>query len=271
MTRPEASRLEKSIRASLGETAAVGRRLSVLERCDSTNDVARSAGEADAPHGTAIIALEQTRGRGRRGRAWATLPGEHLFASLVLRPPLPPERASELTLVAGVALVDALRSLGVESSLKWPNDVEIDGLKVAGILAEYVALEPAERSFVVLGIGVNVGASSDPYPDDVRERATSLAAHASSADVSVGGVAVAVFTQLDQWMERHVTEGFEVIRTAWRERTTMLGAAVRAHLGGQVVLGTAVDLDPTGALLIRDPNGKTSRIVAGDVERVRRA
>src|SRR5262249_7148114 len=142
----------------------------------STNDDAAALVRAGAPHGTVVVADEQTQGRGRQGRSWGSPPGANLHLSAVLRPPLPPHEAPPLTLAAAVAVCDALRGLGADARIKWPNDVVIDDRKVAGILTES-STRGGGLDAVVIGIGVNV---------NWTELAPELAATATSVALAVG-------------------------------------------------------------------------------------
>lgn len=262
--------LDEDIRALVSPDTIVGRTIVFRESCESTNDIAKAEGECGASHGTAVVAKHQTGGRGRRGRQWISLAGEHLYVSVVVRTDLPMERLSELTLVAGVALAEAFESCGVVARLKWPNDLEVEDRKVAGILAELVTSDSGQDAFVVVGVGVNVDSRAEDFPDEIKARATCLSAHADRR-ITVAQVAAAFFEQLDDWLVLHRSVGFDVVLDAWRTRSSMLGAQVRALVDGQAIAGEAEDLDDTGALVVRDAMGKRHRIVAGEVTTLRRS
>lgn len=265
-----AGSMQEQVQALLPAGAGVGHTLLFHDTCASTNDEAKRAGEQGAAHGTVVLSRQQTGGRGRRGRTWLSLPGEHLYTSVVVRGDLPPERTSELTLVAGVALAEALEACGVAALLKWPNDLEIEDRKVAGILAELVFDPSSTSGFVVLGVGVNVHAATEDLPDEIRGRATSLDRH-TDRRLSVAQVAAAFYERLDEWLVLHRSLGFDAVLDSWRARTSTLGAEVRALVDGQAIAGVAEDLDATGALLVRDAAGRQHRIVAGEVTTLRRA
>jgi BirA family biotin operon repressor/biotin-[acetyl-CoA-carboxylase] ligase len=209
-----------------------------------------------------VIAEAQTAGRGRRGRTWVSPPRRNVYLSVVLRPELPPGRASELTLVASVALCDALRQAGVEAGIKWPNDVLASGKKIGGILTE-LAAEPDRVSWVAIGIGVNVNAREEDFPAELRGEATSVLIERGQA-APRALFAAALLASLERWIDRHAAEGFEVIREAWRERNVTLGREVVVRTDGREIAGLAEDLDHGGALLVRTRAG-VERIVAGDV------
>jgi BirA family transcriptional regulator, biotin operon repressor / biotin---[acetyl-CoA-carboxylase] ligase len=247
-------------------THDVGQALHWHEEIGSTNDRARELAEEGAEHGEVVIAEAQTAGRGRRGRGWSSPPRRNLYFSVVLRPDLPPARAPELTLVASVAICEALRQAGVEAGIKWPNDLHASGRKIAGILTE-LAAEPERVSWVVLGVGVNVNARAEDFPEDVRRDATSvLLERGEPAPRAL--LAAACFTALEEWIDRHAEEGFGPVAVAWRKRSVTLGRDVVVKVEGREVVGTAEDIDESGALLVRTGAG-LERILTGDVALLR--
>jgi len=247
-------------------THDLGQVLHCREELESTSDLAKELAEQGAAHGEVVIAEKQTAGRGRRGRTWSSPAGKNLYLSAVLRPQLPPQRAAELTLVASLAVCDACRQAGVDAGIKWPNDVLVGGRKVAGILTE-LAAEPDLVHWVVVGIGVNLNAGRDDFPEELRDQATSLALERGQP-VPRALFAAALLALLEQWLDRHAEEGFEAVRGAWRERSATLGREVRVDLDGGEIAGVAEDLDGSGALLVRSGSGLV-RVVAGDVRILR--
>ncbi len=247
-------------------THDLGRVVHWFEELGSTNDRAKELADEGAEHGEVVVAEAQTAGRGRRGRSWASPARKNLYFSVVLRPDLPPSRAPELTLVASLAICDALRQAGVEAGIKWPNDLLAGGKKIAGILTE-LAADPDRVDWVVLGVGVNVNARREDFPEDVRPDATSVLLERGQA-APRGLFAAACFTALESWLDRHAEEGFAAIRDAWRERSVTLGREVAVKVHGRELAGVAEDLDETGALLVRTPAG-VERILSGDVTLLR--
>jgi BirA family transcriptional regulator, biotin operon repressor / biotin---[acetyl-CoA-carboxylase] ligase len=224
-------------------------RLVRLDQAGSTNDEARQLALAGAPHGTAVTADRQTRGRGRLGRSWVSADGS-LALSIVLRPTLPPDRIPLLCLAAAVATA---RCCGPAWRIAWPNDVvgpRGEG-KVAGILAE-AEWAGGALAFVVVGVGVNVEAA----PEGVGAAALAdLGPPPHRADL-----AGALVDEVLAWVDR-LAEGPGPVLDAWRERAVTLGRAVRV---GDVA-GIAVDVDDSGALLVCGDDGAQRRILAGDV------
>jgi BirA family biotin operon repressor/biotin-[acetyl-CoA-carboxylase] ligase len=247
-------------------THDVGRVVHWFEEIGSTNDRAKALADEGADHGEVVVAEAQTGGRGRRGRSWASPPRRNLYFSVVLRPDLPPARATELTLVGAVALCDALRQAGVDAGIKWPNDLLVSGKKIAGILTE-LAAEPDRVEWIVLGAGVNVNARREDFPDDVRDVATSILLERGQAAPRVL-FAAACFTALEEWLDRHDEEGFGVVRDAWRERSVTIGREVIVTVDGRELTGLAEDIDDTGALLIRTATG-VEKVTSGDVQLLR--
>jgi BirA family transcriptional regulator, biotin operon repressor / biotin---[acetyl-CoA-carboxylase] ligase len=250
-------------------THDLGRELHWFAEVGSTNDAAKELAEEGALHGEVVVAEAQTAGRGRRGRAWSSPSGKNLYLSVVLRPELQPSRAPELTLLASVAVCQAIRQAGVEAAaIKWPNDVHAGGRKLAGILTE-MAAEPDLVQWVVLGLGVNVNAAREDFPEELRDVASSLALE-RGAPVPRALFAAAMLARLEAWLDRHAAEGFAPVRAAWREMSDTLGREVRVRSAGEDLAGVAEDVDAQGALLVRTGAG-LQRVLAGDVELLRPA
>lgn len=247
-------------------TRELGRTLHHYETVESTNSKAFELAHEGGFHGEVIVTEHQTAGKGRRGRAWSSPAGKSLAMSVILRPEIAPARAPELTLVAAVALAQTLRDSGVEAKIKWPNDVQIGGRKVAGILTELSA--DVERvHFVVLGIGVNLNAETGDFPPEVAEIATSVQVVRRSP-VHRALFTAALLGQLETWVDRWTDEGFEPVRAAWKELSSTLGEEVLVRADNRELRGIAEDIDPSGALLLR-VGDKLERVLSGDVEQLR--
>lgn len=247
-------------------TRELGRTLHHYETVESTNSKAFELAHEGGFHGEVIVTEHQTAGKGRRGRAWSSPAGKSLAMSVILRPEIAPARAPELTLVAAVALAQTLRDSGVEAKIKWPNDVQIGGKKVAGILTELSA--DVERvHFVVLGIGVNLNAETGDFPPEVAEIATSVQVVRRSP-VHRALFTAALLGQLETWVDKWTDEGFEPVRAAWKELSSTLGEEVLVRADNRELRGIAEDIDPSGALLLR-VGDKLERVLSGDVEQLR--
>jgi BirA family biotin operon repressor/biotin-[acetyl-CoA-carboxylase] ligase len=227
-----------------------------LGRVDSTQTVAFALAADGAADRTVVVAQAQTAGRGRHGRLWLDEPGASLLTSIILRPRLEPARLPTLSLAAGVAVVEALeRVTGLKPRLKWPNDVLVDGRKLAGILLES-RIGPSP--LVVLGIGVNL--AQRVFPADLADRATSVRL-ATGRRVDADALLTALLESLDAWRTRLETEGWAPIRERWRALTETLGR--RVSIDG--VEGVAVDVDEDGALIVAEGDVRR-RVVAGEVQ-----
>jgi len=227
--------------------------LVALQSVGSTNDEAARLAEAGAREGTVVWAREQTGGRGRRGRVWSS-PVGNLYSSIILRPECPAARAAELGFVAALAVADIVPA-GRDVRVKWPNDVLVDGGKVAGILPESAIGAGGQAEHVVMGIGVNVGFA--PSLPDMRYPGACL-----------GGTVEAALEKLTGALARRVAKwrlfGFEAVRAEWLAKAGPLGLEVDVKLGDELVRGRFAGMDPEGALLLETTAGPR-RIVAGEL------
>ena len=231
----------------------------------STNDRAAAAAEAGAAEGCLIIADMQTAGRGRHGRSWCSPPGAGLYVSVVLRPE--PRVVPLVTIAAGVAIADGVRAAtGLQTMLKWPNDVQAAGgggagRKLAGILAESGAASGG-AAHVVLGFGINISPAA--YPPDVAARATSLEAELGRP-VDRGAVLVECLAALAARYDDLRRERSADVLAAWRGYARpLLGRAVEWDDRGHVRRGSADDVDASGALIVRTGEG-IARVISGEV------
>jgi BirA family biotin operon repressor/biotin-[acetyl-CoA-carboxylase] ligase len=211
---------------------------------DSTNERAKELAAAGAPHGTLVTADEQSAGRGRQGRVWTAPPRSAVLMSVVLR-----ELDELLPIAAAVAVADALP---LAATIKWPNDVWVDGRKVAGILVE----GRPQHGWAVLGIGLNV--ATREFPAELAGVATSL--HLSGSDVGVESVAASVLRSLDRWLAAPAPD----VLAAWRERDALGGQRVRWAAGE----GVAAGIDDAGALIVETDSGSVT-LDAGEVHLLR--
>jgi BirA family biotin operon repressor/biotin-[acetyl-CoA-carboxylase] ligase len=241
----------------------LGHTVHYLLRTGSTNDVARELGLEGAPEGTVVIAETQSRGRGRFQRTWVSPPLRNLYLSVLLRPPLPPDSIPQIALLAGVATAEAVRAFDADAAIKWPNDVVVDGRKVAGILAEMEADE-GRVDFVVAGIGVNLNGSAEDFPAELRRRAIHLQ-EAAGAPVDRTVFAERLLSRLEERYDLFLAEGFAALKPAWQSLSCLTGRSVRIDDQKQSHTGTVAGIDDDGTLLLRTADGATLHIVAGDV------
>jgi BirA family biotin operon repressor/biotin-[acetyl-CoA-carboxylase] ligase len=223
---------------------------------DSTNDEAKRQAAAGARAGLVIWADRQTRGHGRQGRVWQSPPG-NLYCSILLRPERPAAEVALLSFAAALAVCEALpRQL--QPRCKWPNDVLIEGRKIAGILLESEAAG-ARVAWLVVGIGINLAG----HPADTETPATSLAA-LGAAEVSPGAMLAALCGRFHYWHEIWQGQGFAPLRDAWLDRADGLGGEIRVRHAQIETRGRFVDLDASGALVLENAEGRR-HISAGAV------
>ncbi|MCX6652122.1 MAG: biotin--[acetyl-CoA-carboxylase] ligase [Methanomassiliicoccales archaeon] len=214
----------------------------------STNDEAKARGKAGAAEGLVIVAESQSAGKGRLGRTWSSPPGG-LYLSLLLRPQLTTKELLRMTVYSCVPVAQAIEEVtGLRVQVKWPNDLELEGRKLGGILVEGVS-KLNRMDFVVLGIGINVNA--EPATDQV-ERAVSLRA-ASCHEVDQEQLLASILQHLDRFYSR-LKKG-EVDEAEYKRRSSVLGRKVEANLGGKVVRGKALRVLKDGGLVVRSDEG----------------
>jgi BirA family biotin operon repressor/biotin-[acetyl-CoA-carboxylase] ligase len=234
-----------------------------LDEVDSTNAEARRRAEAGETGPLWIAARRQTAGRGRRGRAWES-DRANLTATLLQLTQKSPAEAAQVTFIAALAAADLLDAFAPSAlvSIKWPNDVLLDGRKVSGVLIES---GQAERGlWLAVGIGVNLARA----PQAVERPATCIAEHlrADVARAPSPEAALAVLSQaFAAWIERWETLGFEPILDAWRARARGLDGPCVARLGHETISGQAEGVEADGALRLRLADGTLRRVSAGDV------
>ena len=250
-------------------TRELGRSIRYFEETTSTSEIAWRIGEEGAPHGLVVIADRQTAGRGRMKRAWLSPGGCNIYLSVLLRPDVPPARSPELTLVAAVALCEAIRETGCERArIKWPNDVEIGGKKAAGILTEMCTDESGNLDFVVVGIGVDVNMTADQMPPELAGTATSVRL-ALGRPYPRARLLARLLDRLETWLDRYEDEGFQAVRARWTSLSSTVNVRVRVQLEGRAFEGRAEGIDEAGHLIVHADNGAVEHVVAGDVQLVR--
>jgi BirA family biotin operon repressor/biotin-[acetyl-CoA-carboxylase] ligase len=227
----------------------------------STNDLARAAALAGAPSGSWYLARRQTAGRGRQGRVWCS-PEGNFHGSLVLRPTRPPAQLPSLSLVAGLAVAEAVRDLTrgrVTPRLKWPNDVLVGDAKLAGVLLES-GDGPDGGAWVVVGVGVNL-ARAPALPG----RATISLAGLGHGDVTPDALLAALRPPLADLLTRWACDGFAALRDTWLAAARGVGGPVTLQRGAERHVGRLADLDGDGALLLELPDGTRRRFNAGEL------
>jgi BirA family biotin operon repressor/biotin-[acetyl-CoA-carboxylase] ligase len=242
------------------ETQRVGRRIAVWNRVASTNDLAARAAGSTANEGLVVLAEEQWAGRGRRGRRWAAPPRSSLLMSILLYPPAHLGATPWLTALGAVATAEVVaEATGLDVRIKWPNDVRVDGRKVAGILVE-------RGAGAVIGIGLNVNIPPGPqgFPEDLARLATSLQILCGEP-LDRSELARSLIRRLDHWYDQGLTGGAETLSSPWRTRSEHLGQEVRVTTPAGSFTGRLADLDLGRGVVLAAGDGVSHLIETRDV------
>jgi BirA family biotin operon repressor/biotin-[acetyl-CoA-carboxylase] ligase len=240
------------------DTDIIGKEIHYFETVDSTNDMAKKMG-VKAEEGAVVIAEVQECGRGRKGDRWAS-PKGGIWLSLILKPGILPVHAPRLTLMAGVAVARTIRQFDADASIKWPNDVLIDGKKVCGILTEMDA-EVDHIGFVVIGIGINANLSVDELPEELRPGSTSLSS-ITGENINRAVFVQALLRSLEAEYLRFKVEGFSNILKDWISLSDTIGRQVEVITPLKIIAGKATGVTAEGALIVETPEGM-QEVMAG--------
>jgi BirA family biotin operon repressor/biotin-[acetyl-CoA-carboxylase] ligase len=251
------------IAASL-TTIRIGSEIICFRETDSTNALAFKLAEEGAVEGTVVIADAQRRGKGRIGREWESPPGVNLYCSIILRPPIPPVAAFQITFLSAIAVARSVsRCALLEPSIKWPNDILVNGGKVAGLLNEMSA-ETEKVNFIVLGIGVNLNMRRDQFPQNLRHPASSLLLE-GGVEINRTGFIRDLLMNLDALYDGYLRDGYAPIRDEWLAMSRMAGRRVRVTDYNRSTEGMVRGIDDNGALILECAGGGMERVLTGDV------
>jgi BirA family biotin operon repressor/biotin-[acetyl-CoA-carboxylase] ligase len=246
---------------SMCDLTVLGSKIHYYSVTGSTNEDAKKMAQEGAPDGTIVIAEKQQKARGRMGRAWNS-PDGGLWFSIILRPNLAPMDAPKLTIMMAVAVAEAIiDTTGIHAKIKWPNDILTDGKKVCGILMELSA-EMDAINHVIIGVGINV--NNDDFPDELKDKGTSLK-QIKGEKVSRIKVLSTLLEKLEYYYIKAETEGFHDIFESWRSLCVNLDQKVKIAGKNESFEGTALDIDESGALLVKTVSGEVVRVLSGDV------
>ncbi len=243
------------------ETARIGWQIISYDEVDSTNILAKHLLDQGEPEGTAILADCQTQGKGRMGRTWYSQKEMGIYLSLLLKPRLPPERVHQLTLVAALAVADAINAFSTtQATLKWPNDVFIKEKKISGILSKNIA--SGDHSGVVIGIGINVNHSRFPAPID--SLATSLfIENGETTDRKL--VIATLLRNFDRQYQAYFDQGMAKVAERWAKNSEMFEKKIQVTRGQESFGGTALRLDSNGRLVVLTETGREVSLDSGEV------
>lgn len=258
----------------------LGKEIIFRESLDSTNTLAMELAEKGIPHGTVVIANRQLKGRGRLGRTWFSPPKGNIYMSVIVRPEIEPKDATMLTIMSAVSCARAVRNstrnesfpTGLEVNIKWPNDLMVSERKLGGILTEMKS-DQDRIVFAVIGIGINVNASLDAFPSDVRAVAASVIEElrkgkgikGDSPEISRTLIIAAILNELERWFKVLIKGGRIQLINEWKKLSSTLGRKVKVVSGKDTFSGIAEDIDDEGMLMLRLPSGGLKKISAGDV------
>lgn len=230
---------------------------------DSTNTQAKGLAREGAPHGTVLIAGQQTGGRGRMGRTFQSPDGQGVYLSVILRPGCKPEELMHLTCSVGVAMAEAVEAVsGIRPQLKWINDLVIGSKKLGGILVE-MSVDKGLVEYAVIGIGINCLQSARDFHPEIAELATSLSL---SADRPILPEVLAAAMVEALWrMDKRMLTDKEAIMAAYKAQCVTLGKQVQVIRADRIRTGTAVDLDADGGLWVRYDTGELENVSSGEV------
>jgi BirA family biotin operon repressor/biotin-[acetyl-CoA-carboxylase] ligase len=245
-------------------TEIIGKKILSFDVVDSTMDIAYNLAQTTKGEGAAVFSEGQKAGRGRMGRGWQSPKYKGIYVSVILRPDISPSETPKITLMAAVAVAKAIRSkFNIQACIKWPNDILIDGKKICGILTEMNA-ESDKINFLIVGIGINVNTKASELP----KTATSIR-EAVGEKIDRVDFAKAFLEELDRGYIRFKEHGFQFVLDEWRDFSATLGRRIRVDFKNRRIEGQAMDVDDSGALVVRLDNGFVERISSGDVMFVR--
>lgn len=238
------------------------KRIYHFDTINSTNEYAKRLALQGGEEGDIVISEEQTEGKGRIGKSWFSPKGENIYTSIILKPNISVDLLPLITIMAGVATVLSIEkfSSNISPKIKWPNDILINKKKVAGILTEGFNLGSSNQ-FIILGIGINVNIPIENFPKELKDKATSLFIE-KKCKMDKEILLKTLYQEIDIWYNHLKCNNIEKIIEKWENYSCTLGKQVIT----EKTSGEAIGLDLTGALLIKDEQGVTKRIISGEIE-----
>lgn len=241
------------------DTAFIGQNVEYFETIDSTNSYAGNIAEK-SPEGTVVVSQEQTKGRGRTGRKWISKEGEGIYFSVILKPEIPVVKASFLTQVAGCAIVETLVNMGIDALIKWPNDIILNGKKIAGILTEMRA-EIDCISHIIVGIGINI--SGREFDEEIRKKATSIEKEGYKLDRCE--FLQMFFTNFEKRYIEFINGESQGVLEILREKSAVIGKEIYLVNGSEREKAEALDIDENGNLKVKTESGEEKTVFTGEI------
>lgn len=239
-------------------TKIIGRKVIYLQEIDSTNEFAKKIAHQEG-EGTVIVADIQTKGKGRKLRAWSS-PKGGLWMSIILKPNVYPKHITKLVFISALAVVETLADFGIEGKIKWPNDVLVDGKKICGILSEG-KYSKSGVEYVILGLGINV---NNKLPEELKDTATFMR-EVLGFEVPLIEVFKKLLSKLDNWYLKYLKGDYMEILNKWKMHSATIGKRVRIITDKGEMIGIAIDIDEDGALILKQNDGVLKKIYYGDV------
>ena len=245
------------------DTKWAGREVVYLDVIDSTNNLARALGEDGAPNGTLVVADKQEGGKGRRGRSWVSEPGVGIWMSVLMRPQISTLSVSMLTLIMAMATAKGIQeATGIDSQIKWPNDLVLNKKKICGILTE-MATDQMEIKYVIPGTGINV--CQEAFPDEIKDTATSLYLE-TGIRYDRSKIIAAVMKALEEYYEIFAeTEDMSRLLEEYNQKLVNLGNEVCVLATTGDFRGISEGINEQGALIVRLPDGSKTEVISGEV------
>lgn len=245
-------------------TSFLGRNLHYYKTIDSTNNKAKELASQGAVDGTVLVSEEQTAGRGRLGRQFVSPKFKGIWTSFILRPAIEPIKATKLTQIAAASAYLTFKELGIDSSIKWPNDIILDGKKVCGILTE-LNCELNEINYLVVGIGINVNLDICDFPEEIHKIATSLKI-SSGKEIDRKALLAALLNNFEKlYLEFINNDDSSGPLEICKKHSAVIGKDIKLVRKNEYFNATAIDIDDDGNLVVRYPNGEISTVFSGEV------
>ena len=239
------------------------RNIILHETIGSTNQFTKELAMKGAPEGTLVLTEEQSAGRGRMDRKWLSPGYKNLLFSILLRPALQANELFVLTMILALAVIDGIKGMtNIHAGIKWPNDLYIENRKLGGILTEF-SLRGRNVEYVVLGLGLNVNWNPEEE-EGILYPSTSILAE-SGREVSRNELLIHIVKAFEGYYKEAVSGNTERLYRKWNDLSIMAGREVHVESKGEIIRGTAIRIDPSGALIIRDDRGEEHAILSGDV------
>lgn len=255
--------LEEFKKSVIEKSKTIGKQIFYFNSIDSTNTFALILAEKGYTEGTVVIANKQLSGRGRFDRKWLSPADKNIYMSIILKPEVLTRHIPLLTFMSAISCASAIiKTTPINVSLKWPNDLVVNGKKLGGILIE-TRSEKNKINYATVGIGINVNFSIDEMPEDIKDTATSIKEE-TGIDYPRTQIVAEVLKDLDRWYHIFLNKGYDDIKREWLRLSSTIGKFIRVKSGNNIYEGYAAGIDDDGMLLLDD--GKSlEKINSGDV------